>query len=519
METSGEGRGPSESVETERKFRVHGLFKLPTLSSETWSLDEPVTSVLSASYLDTDDLRLARWKVSLRRREGGSDEGWHLKLPVEGETREELTLALTDGTLDEPPAALTDLVLSLTRAAPLTVAATLRTERTTYGVRDPEGALLAELTDDSVSVLDGGRTVARFRELEVELVDGGAEVLDSLEGELTSAGAVRGGTLSKVARALGPQAAASPDVPKPAPVRPPDPAGLAVQAYLARNTRALLAHDRGVRRDAPDSVHQMRVAARRLRSGLKVFGPLVEAEPARRLRDELAWLAGSLGEVRDREVLRDRLLADMDRLASDVDLDLDTAAARTLIRSAFGKDLAAARRRVLDTLRSARYLNLLDELVHVCSRPPLTTAADQSCAEVLPPLVRRAWRRLERDVKKLSVDGPDSEWHEARIAAKGSRYACEAVEPIFGKPARRMARLVEQVTEILGEHQDAALAADAVRALAGRQRLSGSTGFALGLVHGIERDAVSETRRQLVEAWPEVSRSRHRQWLDPRSAK
>ncbi len=518
MATTRGGLTPTAWMETERKFHVHGLFKLPDLVSAAWVLAEPVAAELSATYFDTDDLRLTRWRVSLRRREGGEDEGWHLKLPVAAETREELRLPLTAGTLAAPPVALTDLVLALTRTASVREVVTLRTERTTYGLVSGDGSTLASLTDDSVSVLDRSRTVARFRELEVELVDAGGVgdgLLSSVEEQLVAAGAVRGGQVSKVGRSLGPQASAEADVPEPAAVHRSAPAGLAVQAHLRRNSRALLTHDRGVRRDLPDSVHQMRVAARRLRSGLRVFAPIVIDEPSRRLRNELAWLADVLGEVRDREMLRDRLLAGLDALAADQTTDLDPTAAKRLIRSTYAKDLASARARTLEALRSPRYLTLLDELVNACGVPPLTDAAQLPCSEVLPPLVRRAWKRLSRDIEALDVAGPDTDWHEARIAAKRARYACEAVEPIFGKPARRLAGLVEQVTELLGGHQDATLAASAVRALADRDRLAGSTGFALGVLHSAERDAAARARADLFDLWPEVSRGRHRRWLEP----
>ena len=316
-------------------------------------------------------------------------------------------------------------------------------------------------------------------------------------------------------RALGPLATADPDVPEPGEVTPGDPARMAVQAHLARNTRALLAHDVGVRRDKPDSVHQMRVAARRLRSGLKVFEPLLDPTVTRPLRAELAWLAGVLGEVRDREVLRDRLLRDLDRISTDPAIEVETTAARRLVRSSMTTGMTGARATVLDALRSQRYLALLDDLVSTCADPPVVAAADQPCSEALPPLVRKSWRRLARDVEALRADGPDAEWHETRIAAKRARYACEAVEPVFGKPARRLAARVELVTELLGEHQDAALAADTVRSLASRKQLAGSTGFALGILHSLQREAVDASRDELVRIWPEVSRRHWRVWLRP----
>ncbi len=510
--------GPKASVEVERKYRVHGLFRLPPFDlPKGHRLGAPRSMALAAVYFDTPDLRLARSRVTLRRRTGGADEGWHLKLPLGGEAREELVLPLAAGQ-ESPPEELADLVLALARSCPLEAVATLRTERNEYPVIDSNDTDVASLTDDSVSVLDGDRAVARFRELEIELSgalspSAGPDLLDEIGAVLVSAGAVPGGTLSKVGRALGPLASAPADVEIPGRVRRNDPARMGVAAHVALNTRALLRNDVAVRRDLEDSVHQMRVAARRLRSGLKVFGPLLEADRTTPLRGELAWLAAVLGEARDGEVLRDRLLNDLDELLADQALQVDVTSTKRLVRGSFAKDMSGARTRVLAALKSDRYLALLDSLVLICRELPTTEAAEQSCEQMLPPLVDHAWRRLARDVNKLEIDGPDHDWHRTRISAKRARYACEAVVPVFGKPARRLAEQVELVTELLGEHQDAALAAATVRRLADRPRIAGPTGFVLGLLHGTERAAVQETRIAFVEAWPEISRHHWRRWL------
>ena len=184
------------------------------------------------------------------------------------------------------------------------------------------------------------------------------------------------------------------------------------------------------------------------------------------------------------------------------------------MRTALTSGMVGARDEVLAALRSERYLALLDRPrrrrapTRPSSRPPRPRARSPSrrwCG--------KSWKRLARDVEALTADGPDHEWHETRIAAKRARYACEAVEPVFGKPARRLAERVELVTELLGEHQDAALAAETVRTLAATKQLAGSTGFVLGLLHAVQREAVEETRVELARIWPEVSDRRWRHWL------
>ncbi len=328
-------------------------------------------------------------------------------------------------------------------------------------------------------------------------------------GALVAAGALGGTFLSKSARALGPQAARPPEVPPPGAVGPDDPAGAAVQAFIATQVRAIVAQDPRVRRSQPDAVHQMRVACRRLRSALKVFEPLLEPTWSRPLRDELGWLAGALGAARDGEVLEERLLAALAVLPDTA----DSAAASAVVHRALDSRLVDALAEALAALRSDRYLTLLDVLVDAAREPLLNEAADAPCRTALPPLVAKSWRRLARDVDALELDGHDAAWHETRIAAKRARYACESVAPALGAPARRLAKRLEVVTELLGEHQDASIAAETVRALAHTGRVPGRAGFALGLLHSAQRDAVHATRLRLVAVWPEVSRPDGLRWL------
>ena len=84
---------------------------------------------------------------------------------------------------------------------------------------------------------------------------------------------------------------------------------------------------------------------------------------------------------------------------------------------------------------------------------------------------------------------------------------------MFGTPARELAGQIERVTELLGEHQDAVIAADTARRLAGGRRVTGTTGFVLGLLHEAERSAAIATRHEFIRVWPDVSRHRHRAWL------
>jgi len=505
-------------TEVEAKFRVHPPFQIPDLTGRQTgiaSVDNPVVRELRAVYWDTTDLRLAREGITLRYRTGeGASDGWHLKLPVQEAAvpdtstgvREELHAA---GLESAVPEQLHDLVSVHVRGAVLGPVATLVTTRTTYRLRGADERVRAELTDDVVSVLSQGHVAGRFREIEVESADGEREVLRTVGNVLRSAGAVGGEFVPKVVRALGPKATAEPDPPPPADVDVRAPARLAVQAILRRYVRIFMSQDPRLRRGEDDSVHQMRVAARRLRSALKTFRPLVDETWANSLREELKWVADSLGGARDGEVLLARLQRSLDRLPPE--LVLGTAAAR--IQAQVGGDLVAAQVHAVETLRTERYLALVDRLVDAAWDPMTTQRAEAATAEAVPECVALAWRRLARAAAHLKrADATDEHWHKARIAAKQVRYASEAVAPFFGKDAKRLAVKAEEIQELLGEHQDAAVAADTLRRLAIGPR-AGPAAFTFGLLYGREQQAITRTREKFPRLWAETSQPAHRKWL------
>jgi len=509
---------PGVHREIERKLEVPGRFRVPSLAgvADVAEVLRQPTLRLSAVYYDTADLRLARSHITLRRRVGGHDDGWHLKLPVvpkaksaklDSATRDELHLPLTNA--NHPPAALEQLVLGVTRGARLAPVATLRNERRPTALLDADGRPIAELTDDRVTVVRAGKVTERFREIEVEAAPGRTvEDLEAIVEALVAAGASHSGFASKVGRALGDEAAAPPDIDRPGKVHPADPASAAITAHIARHAAALVRADLWVRRGLPDGVHQMRVAARQLRSGLRTFGPLLDKEWATALRGELGWLAGELGAARDREVLEARLRDGLLQLPVPV---ADADAALALVHEQLGADALAAAQRVTSALNSERYRALLEALVEAARAPHTTAAAEASSAQALPALMRRSWRRLRRDADELRRKGPDAQWHAVRLRAKQSRYALDALAPVFGRPAREWARQLVRITELLGNHQDAAIAAEATRVLAAGA--DGNVGFVMGLLHDAQRAEIVATRREFLKVWPEVSHPQWRRWM------
>jgi len=505
---------PTTHREVERKFRVHAMFDLPDLAALglAASTEAPEPFVMRAVYHDTPDLTLFRWGITLRRREGGSDEGWHMKLPVagaDGSSRDELRLPLDAGPVGAVPGGFVEVVAPLLRGRQLQPIVTLSTERAPHVLRDGAGRPLVEVVDDIVSVLRDGRTVTVFREIEVEAVDAedeaAADVMSALGDTFLALGA-EPSSVSKAASALGPRTAEPPDVPE---WPMPSPDGLAVdaiRAVLATHVRHLLMADIGVRRDLPDAVHQMRVAARRIRSALGTFSPLIEPEADEYLRAELKWMASELGAIRDTEVM----LARLDDHAGQLQDPADTERCRASIDPLLQARLSAARSSALAALRSDRHQQLVEDLVGAAVDPPVTDAAYAPCEETLLPLVARTWKRLRRAISALEMDGPSETWHAARIKAKRARYAAESVAPIFGGRMAKYAQRMSEVTELLGEHQDAHVAQTILRELASHDDVDGPSGMSLGILHEFEAEEEILDRHRFEETWPKALRSARR---------
>jgi hypothetical protein len=355
----------SRSVELERKFAVPESGLSPSfhgMSGVVSRLEQLPTQHLEATYFDTERHELAANRITLRRRSGGSDEGWHLKLPTAAgagpEARTEVRVPLGP---DLPPE-LRDMVLAIVRDHPLHPVARISTARDVTLLHGPDGAPLAEFCDDRVTAWrvggadgDAGADGAgadqeqQWREWELELVDGrgkdAAKLLDRLTNRLLEAGAAPAGHASKLAKVLG---AVVPTAPPP----PDDP----VHRAVAEQVAALLEWDRAVRADSDDAIHQMRVTIRQIRSLLQAseeeFGLTDDAT----ILSELRELAAVLGVARDAEVLAERYRDALDALPPE----MVRGPVRARLVDGGWQRYKAGLNRSLKAMRSARYFRLLD---------------------------------------------------------------------------------------------------------------------------------------------------------------
>ena len=495
-------------IEREIKLAAPPAHALPPLSDPLAGVvaEPQSTELLLAIYYDTDDLRLTRAGASLRHR---NDEGWAVKLPRPGTVDGRLDRATYafHGDDDTPPTEALELVRALARSASVRPVARLRTTRRAVRLHTTAGVPIGEVVDDNVTVLGPEGSVTGFRELEFELADDAPEAhAASIVARLRASGAGPPDPTPKIVRALGPRAADPPDVR--APADEAHTVGEVVRAALTGPVARLVAHDPGVRRgDDPEDVHQARVATRRLRSHLRTFGPLVDETWAQALRDELGWLGDALGAVRDADVLLERLEGRVEQLPG-----ADRGAADRLL-DRLRNERDQARTELLTTLRSHRYAVLLDRLVDAARQPRLVPHGDGAAdEEVLRGLVRDAWEHLRAAVEALPDPPDDEALHTIRKRAKRARYAAEAVEPAFGKPARSLARTITDVQDVLGEHQDAVVASDWLRQAASAVHDEGAA-FTAGELVAQERVAAAAGRAAWTATWRDTARKKHRHWL------
>jgi CHAD domain-containing protein len=270
----------------------------------------------------------------------------------------------------------------------------------------------------------------------------------------------------------------------------------AIRATIASHVRDLIFADVAVRRNLPDAVHQVRVSARRLRSVLRTFEPLLDREWSVQLSEELAWLADEMGLIRDSEVLEKRLLSHITLIPIE-----DGYASGIAIKQALDRRIEVARQGALAAIRSDRHTYLVQDLIEASRAPQLLDGAYQACEDVLPDLVAKTWRVLRKSCGALELGGPAHEWHAARIKAKRARYAVDCIAPIFGGKVAKFGKALAAVTEVLGDHQDAFVAQEFLRELAQQDSTDGRTGYALGLLHGVELEAEMDSRFEFVEVW------------------
>jgi CHAD domain-containing protein len=472
--------------EQEKTFEVDLDWVMPQLERlvpDGGRLDQRVQHLENTCF-DTAGAGLRLFGVTLQRRVGSSETGWQLNIP-NGTARTELQ---SDARTKGLPRALGKAVAGLRAGERLDPVVTVNTTRTAYQVLDFDGELVLELADNHVEsrLPDGQSTMHSWREVEVELGPAGTKKdLKRARRLLRAAGAIPSAGRTKLDRAgLGPMWSNGVE-----PAAKAGTVGELVGAYLAAQCVALAGNDVGLRTGAL-VVHQTRVAARRLRSTLQVFGDVLDAAPAQELNNELAWYADLLGQVRDREVLNARL--------TTLIADLPPEHVRGPVEAEITKTLATERddatQRLNAAMRTRRYQHLVQLLRAWKAAPPLTEVAAGK-AKTAVRYVEAAKRRADKRLR--SADDDIERLHRARKAEKRVRYAAELAEPADGR-MKSVARDAKDLQTLLGEHQDAVVAANFLSTIsAAPDRENGESAFTYGVLVAHELNRAVDIRESL----------------------
>lgn len=471
----------SRHTEVERKFDVPESTVSPSFEGVSVIAEVKRLPVqqLDAVYFDTPGRDLSAHRITLRRRTGGPDAGWHLKLPAGPDARTEVRAPL-DGPEDEVPEELRDAVLAIVRDRPLAPVARISTRRTVDMLHGPDGDAVAEFCDDEVTAAAEGGDEQRWREWELELVGAGdAKLLDRLTNRVLDAGAAIAGHGSKLGRVLG--TGQGDDEVRTRDEHP-------VHRAVAEQVEQLVEWDRAVRADVEDAVHQMRVTTRKIRSLLQSAGAVFGLSDDAWVLDELRQLAAVLGVARDAEVLAERYAEELDGLEAEL---VRGPVRERLVDGARRRYKSGWRRSVL-AMRSQRYFRLLDALEGLVSAQP---AADgqQSSQSTIDAAYKRVRKAAKKAAKAAETDRAEA-LHRIRKGAKRLRYTASATGA--GKVSER----AKAVQSLLGDHQDSVVSRTHLLQEADAARAAGEDTFTYGVLYQVETEVAGRARGQVDKA-------------------
>jgi inorganic triphosphatase YgiF len=462
----------SDQVERELKLGAWPEFVLPDL---TGAIDGIRTGTstrreLDAVYYDTPDLSLLRRGATLRFRRGEPPgDVWTAKLPSDavqnGLARREITVEGRRGAI---PGEFSDLMRAWALGRRVRPVARVHTLRQSVSLFDEKGGRLASLDDDAVTVLRGRQVLARFRELEVELVgDAPEELIAAVDERLRAAGAEKVPQIPKLGRALGRAAALPWQLAEPATGSKPTLAALAHARLVVLISQLVDLHAPLVA-DADGAAHGARIAVERLHAGLDALGPLFDPEPPEALRRRLDWLAAELTAPDELDAVLARV-----RAASPL---LSGTAARGL-EARVGTARSRARSRLLRTLRERRYTQLLQQLADLAATPPAPSPAGKRRAGSAASKFVRGQVRPLRNAE--SSDPP-----ALRAAVDRLATALEVAGNAQSADSGATVERVELLRAAAAEHREATAVAERLAALA--RRAGPAESWAAGLVTGLE---------------------------------
>ena len=430
---------------------VRRSFCLPDLTAlePVAKVTDPVESQLTTTYYDTADLRLAARDTSVRR----TGSRWVLRTHADdGSVVEVETEAEADApeAEDGVPADLGEVILGSVRDKGVEPVACVRTTRVERRLLDIDGRELARIADD---VVDGQRfttgcvELSHWRQLTVELIGGAADLLDLVAASLDPMTELPTGDETCTGSSAGRRDRSSTSGVTTRTHRRP----ACSATGCARRSSAIVDLDWAVRTGRPDAVAGMRRATLRLRCDLATWKPYIDGSRTEPIRDELHWLAGVLGLLRDAEMLDTRLVGTIQDLPADMVVGP--------VRSRVGNELSERKAHASDGVHGAldggRYFALLDDLETLAEAAPFTAHADGPADELLVERLAHTVGRVRRALAPLDLPAtPEVRADQLRTVRKAARragFAAEALEPRFERRARRLADRMRGLEDALGK--------------------------------------------------------------------
>ena len=469
-----------QTIEDEIKFRIPPGFHIPS------DMGDPIpTRVFTSTYFDSEHHRLGQLGLTLRKRVEHAQGVWQLKIPS-GAVRLELKI---DSGCRGIPWEFQDLLTAFLRKEEAIQLGKLRTRRKGVCIRK-DGQNIAEVIQDSVALIKDKKVVHAFQELEVELQDGTADQLKPIRKILLHAGAEEKPLQPKIFQAL--------QLPYPLVLEFSDPSAPPtehIRERLHSQFLQMLQQDPGTRlgRDS-EALHRMRVATRRMRAIVRAVRTFLAPEWTEHIRQELGWVGSLLGEVRDGDVLLESFRHHFN------DLSGQEQRAFQLILKKFEDQRSLARAKLLEGLRSDRYLHLLTHFEDSLTRLPF-----QPSPLTISDLARKAFHNVQDFVNASNSLFPKGDLHRTRILLKRARYAIELAEPLFGKRAKRFLEQAKYTQDLLGRHQDAVVAEQRLLAIKQHSRGTGIA-YVTGLMVERLRNRQSQVYQQIPKQWKKLQK-------------
>jgi triphosphatase len=471
---------------------VEGWLGRHSSGSSGLAVAPDATVGIADSYYDTDDWRLYRAGYALRVREtdGGVEATMKSLEPGEGSLRRrrEISEPMEDGRLstlgktNRPVGSMSRKIIGGRGLRRLFQIRTRR-QRFALGLDGSTGEVSLDASEIHV-----GEDRVELRRVEVEIETAPTSELQGFVDEMQSALDLSPATLSKYETGLyasGLDPVGDTGFGSTA-IDPSMSVGEVAFAVLRRQFAEMRAHEGGTRLgEEPEELHDMRVPTRRMRAAMKVFRDALP-ERAGWFEEELRWVAGALGEVRDLDVQIERLEGWKE------EADEETAKSLDKVVAIIEKRRTKAREDMLAVLDSERYDRLESSFAQMLRRGPEREVAQtngrnltgEPITAVAPALISRRHRKWRKAAKRLDASSPPEDFHDTRKKGKRLRYTLEFVSEVYGHPVQKLIGPLKTLQDDLGDHQDAVVAAGFLRELGtttGGTRVPRAVAFTMGV--------------------------------------